>query len=69
MKGVKVNFIDVCFLVMEDFLGRGDCCLVFVILCVWEWGVGMDFWWESLDRVFVVWSDVIVELDLSWKYC
>ncbi|WP_265262522.1 TIGR03960 family B12-binding radical SAM protein [Spirulina subsalsa] len=68
MRGVKANFTDVRFSVMEDFLGRGDRTLAPVIRRAWELGAGMDAWMEGLDQAFAAWEQAIAESDLSWKY-
>ncbi|WP_033374556.1 TIGR03960 family B12-binding radical SAM protein [Spirulina subsalsa] len=68
MRGVKANFTDVRFSVMEDFLGRGDRTLAPVIRRAWQLGAGMDAWMEGLDQAFVAWEQAITESGLSWKY-
>ncbi|MGQ4648363.1 TIGR03960 family B12-binding radical SAM protein [Lyngbya aestuarii] len=68
VKGVKVNYTDVRISAMEDFVGRGDRRLGAVVRRAWEFGAGMDSWWESLDRAFAAWEQAIAESDLTWKY-
>lgn len=68
LKGIKANFTDVRFSVMEDFIGRGDRRLAAVLRRAWELGAGQDSWWESLDRAFGAWQQAIAESGLSWKY-
>jgi radical SAM family uncharacterized protein/radical SAM-linked protein len=68
MKGVKANYTDVRISAMEDFVGRGDRRLAPVIRRAWEFGAGMDSWWESLDKAFSAWERAIEEAGLAWKY-
>jgi radical SAM family uncharacterized protein/radical SAM-linked protein len=68
IKGVKVNFTDVRISAMEDFIGRGDRRLSSVLRRAWEFGAGMDSWFDSLDRAFAAWEKAIAESDLTWKY-
>jgi radical SAM family uncharacterized protein/radical SAM-linked protein len=68
MKGVKVNFTDVRISAMEDFIGRGDRRLSSVVRRAWEFGAGMDSWFDSLDQAFAAWEKAIAESDLTWKY-
>lgn len=68
MKGVKGNFTDVRISAMEDFLGRGDRRLSSVLRRAWEFGAGMDSWFDNLDRAFAAWERAIAESGLTWKY-
>jgi radical SAM family uncharacterized protein/radical SAM-linked protein len=68
MKGVKVNFTDVRISAMEDFIGQGDRRLSAVLRRAWEFGAGMDSWFDSLDRAFAAWENAIAQSDLTWKY-
>jgi radical SAM family uncharacterized protein/radical SAM-linked protein len=68
VKGVKANFTDIRISAMEDFIGRGDRRLAAVVRRAWEFGAGMDSWWESLDRAFAAWERAIAESGLGWKY-
>ncbi len=68
MKGVKVNFTDVRISAMEDFIGRGDRRLAFVVRRAWELGAGMDAWYDSVERAFTAWGQAIAEAGLTWKY-
>lgn len=68
MRGVKANFTDVRISAMEDFVGRGDRRLSAVLRRAWEFGAGMDSWFDNLDRAFGAWEKAIAESDLTWKY-
>ena len=68
MRGVKANFTDVRISAMEDFVGRGDRRLSAVLRRAWEFGAGMDSWFDNLDRAFGAWEKAIEESDLTWKY-
>ncbi|HAX86036.1 MAG TPA: B12-binding domain-containing radical SAM protein, partial [Cyanobacteria bacterium UBA11370] len=68
VKGVRVNYTDVRISAMEDFVGRGDRRLAAVVRRAWEFGAGMDSWWDSLDRAFAAWGEAIAQSNLTWKY-
>ncbi|MEO1131715.1 MAG: TIGR03960 family B12-binding radical SAM protein, partial [Cyanobacteria bacterium J06639_1] len=55
MRGVKVNFTDVRFSILEDFIGKGDRSLSQMIYQAWKQGAGMDSWWESIDKAYSAW--------------
>ena len=68
LKGVKVNYTDTRISAMEDFVGRGDRNLSRVVRKAWEFGAGMDSWWENLNKAFQAWEEAITTAGLSWKY-
>ncbi|MEM6445783.1 MAG: TIGR03960 family B12-binding radical SAM protein [Cyanobacteria bacterium P01_D01_bin.123] len=55
MRGVKVNFTDVRFSILEDFIGKGDRSLSRMIYHAWKQGAGMDSWWENIDKAYDAW--------------
>ncbi|WP_017324834.1 TIGR03960 family B12-binding radical SAM protein [Synechococcus sp. PCC 7336] len=55
MKGVKGNFTDIRFSMLEDFIGKGDRRLSRTIERAWQQGAGMDSWWEAIDDAYAAW--------------
>lgn len=55
MRGVKVNYTDVRFSVLEDFIGKGDRALSRMTYQAWKQGAGMDSWWENIDKAYSAW--------------
>ena len=68
IRGLKTNYTDYQISAMEDFVGRGDRRLGFVVKRAWELGAGMDAWWESVEKAHGAWTQAIEEAGLSWKY-
>ncbi len=68
VKGIKVNYTDVRISAMEDFVGRGDRRLSQVIRRAWQFGAGMDAWWENTEIAYSAWAKAIDEVGLNWKY-
>ena len=55
MRGVKANFTDIRFSMLEDFIGKGDRRLSRTIYQAWANGAGMDSWWEGIDAAYNAW--------------
>ena len=68
LQGTKINFTDIRLSMMEDFLGRGDRRLAYVIEQAWKNGAGMDAWFESIDRAYNAWKKAINEAGLEGSY-
>ncbi len=55
LRGVRGNFSDVRFGVLEDLIGKGDRRLSRMIYAAWSAGAGMDSWWENIDAAYGAW--------------
>lgn len=55
IRGVRANFTDVRFSILEDLIGKGDRRLSAMIRAAWETGAGMDSWWENIDVAYAAW--------------
>ncbi len=55
LRGVRANFSDVRFGVLEDLIGKGDRRLSQMIYAAWSAGAGMDSWWENIDAAYTAW--------------
>ena len=55
LRGVKGNFTDIRFSMLEDFIGKGDRHLSKAIYQAWKQGAGMDSWWEGIDAAYSAW--------------
>jgi len=55
LRGVKANYTDVRFSILEDLVGKGDRRLSAMIRAAWETGAGMDSWWENIDAAYTAW--------------
>ncbi|MEO0355157.1 MAG: TIGR03960 family B12-binding radical SAM protein [Cyanobacteria bacterium P01_A01_bin.3] len=55
MRGVKANFTDIRFSMLEDFIGKGDRRLSRTIYQAWANGAGMDSWWEGIGAAYNAW--------------
>ncbi len=68
LKGVKVNFTDVRFSAMENFIGRGNRQIATIIESAWRSGAGMDAWIESLDKTYEAWKEFIEQAGMLDNY-
>ncbi len=55
IKGVKTNFTDIRFSILEDLIGKGGRELSAMIYRAWQLGAGMDSWFENIDAAFAAW--------------
>lgn len=55
LKGVKANFTDIRFSILEDLVGKGTRELSPMIYRAWQMGAAMDSWFENIEAAFAAW--------------
>ncbi|MDX2270819.1 MAG: TIGR03960 family B12-binding radical SAM protein [Cyanobacteriota bacterium] len=55
VRGVKANYTDIRFSILEDLIGKGDRSLSSMIQRAWQAGAGMDGWFENIDAAYKAW--------------